>query len=163
MEAAMAASVVVASAFAAEPARPKVTSMEWFLRSLGEAPTVQPSPEWTGFTRPAWYQGVAAGATVRDRSGWSASLFVAYVDRLDFVDEPSVRLASTPVVNATLARRLTRSSRVSFDVFNVFDRKAPGVDYLTASQAWDPAGIADTFLFHPAEPRGFRIRFRATF
>ena len=156
----MAASCVVASAYAAAPARPQGTSMEWFLRSIDVAPPAEAMP-WTGFSRPAWYDGVAAGATVHNRA-WSASLFVAYVDRLDYVDQPSLRLGTTPVVNATVSGRITKSSSLSFDVFNVLDRQRPGLDYLSASQAWG-LGASDSFLTHPAEPRGFRIRLRLAF
>jgi outer membrane receptor protein involved in Fe transport len=163
MAAAMVASTVVVSAFAAEPARPHGTSMEWFLRSLGEAPAADPHAPWNGFSRPAQYQGVNAGTTVRDRSGWSASLFVAYVDRVHFADDAAAPLATTPVVNATVSRRLTRSTRLTFDVFNVLDRQVPGLDYLAASRAWDGSAAYDDFLFRPAEPRGFRLRLRISF
>lgn len=158
----MVASAYVVSAFAAEPARPKGTSMEGFLQSLGEGAGVAARAPWTGFARPARYEGVNAGATLRDASGWSASLFVAYVDRQGFADEPSARLVSTPVVNAVVSRRLTKSSRLAFDVINVLDRQPAGFDYLGASRAWD-AVASDNFLFHPAEPRGFRLRLRVTF
>lgn len=88
----------------------------------------------------------AAVATLRDRSGWSASLLVSPPERRAVLDEPSVR-ATPPVVNAAVSRRITRSSRLSFEVTNVFDRP--------------PA--TQPFLEPPAIKRGFGLHLRIGF
>jgi outer membrane receptor protein involved in Fe transport len=85
-------------------------------------------------------------ATVRDRSGWSASLLVAPPERRSFLEDPAIR-TTPPVVNATVSRPLTKSSRLSFDVTNVFDRQAPGGQFLEA----------------PLNSRGFGVRLRIGF
>jgi outer membrane receptor protein involved in Fe transport len=100
---------------------------------------------------------------VRDGSGWSASLFVANPRDRDTPDGVAARVRSMSFVNAQLTRRLTKTARVSFDVFNVFDKRAADFDYFSASAAWSRPGSRDDFLFHPAEPRGFRLSLRVTF
>lgn len=87
-----------------------------------------------------------AGATVRDRSGWSASLFVAPPPEKKSLFETAAPVATAPIVNASVSRRLRKDLRLSFDVSNVLDRHLPGENY----------------LFQPAEPRGFRLQLQKT-
>ena len=104
-----------------------------------------------------------AGATIRDRSGWSASLFVSTLGRSRMVDDEAKRLRSSSVVNAQIGRRLSKTTRLSFDVFNVFDHRGGDLDYFSASRLWSTYGLAENYLFNPAEPRGFRVRLRQAF
>ncbi|HET9652593.1 MAG TPA: hypothetical protein VFP36_10395 [Usitatibacter sp.] len=85
-------------------------------------------------------------ATLRDRSGWSASLLVSPPERRGFLDDPAIR-ATPPVVNAAVSRPLTRSSRLSFEITNVFDRQAS----------------AQPFLQPPTDQRGFGVHLRIGF
>ena len=105
----------------------------------------------------------SAGATVRYSSGWSASLFVSYFGRRQSLAENAVSLKPSSFVNARLSRNLSKNTRVTFDVFNVFDQRIGSVDYFSASHARSPAGAGESFLFNPDEPRGFRVRLRTTF
>jgi len=104
-----------------------------------------------------------AGATLRHLDGWSASLFVSGAAADRAAGDESVRLPDSVVVNARLTRRLTRSTWLGLDVFNVFDRRASGVDDFTMSRLWSPGGAPEDFLVHPGEPRGFRLTLRRTF
>ena len=94
--------------------------------------------------------------------GWSASLFVSHFGN-EGVDDEGERLRSSTLVNGRLNYNLTKATRLSLDVFNIFDRSAAPIDYYAASRLWGQPGMADDFLFHPAEPRGFRLRLRTTF
>lgn len=107
-------------------------------------------------------QAATAGATVRPLRGWSASLFVSHFGNEGIEDEGE-RLRSSTLVNGRLNYNLSKKTRVSLDVFNIFDKAAAPLDYYAASRLWGQPGMADDFLFHPAEPRGFRLRLRTTF
>ena len=88
-----------------------------------------------------------AGTTLKDRSGWSASLFVSpQPDRQSYA-EPAAPIEVPPAVNASISRHIAKGLRLSFDVNNVLDRHQP----------------SDNYLFQPAEPRGVVIRLRKTF
>ena len=135
--------------------------MDWFIQSLGE-PRADSVEVGSGIFRPVFIQGMNAGATVHNRI-WSASLFVSRATRMGFADDGAARLATSPVVNGTMSRLLSRDVRLTFDIFNVFDRTPAAADYFSASQLWQPTALSDTYLFHPGEPRGFRMRLRKTF
>lgn len=106
-------------------------------------------------------RNAAASATVRGY-GWSASLLVNYLGKRTGIDEPASVRAST-FVNGRLSRNLSKNTRVTFDVFNVFDQRLRDVDYFSASRMSSAFGAADSYLFSPAEPRGFRLKLRTTF
>jgi hypothetical protein len=104
-----------------------------------------------------------AGATVRPMRGWSASLFVSNFASGELGDGEGERLRSSTLVNGRLTHNLSKKTRVSLDVFNIFQQRIQAIDYHAASRLWGQPGMADDFLFHPAEPRGFRLRLRTTF
>ena len=72
-------------------------------------------------------------------------------------------MRSNTTVGEQLSLRLTRSTRMNVDVFNVFDRKSGEVDYFTGSQIFRQPGTLDGYLTHPAEGRGFRLSLTARF
>lgn len=104
-----------------------------------------------------------AGATLRARGGWRASLFVSRAFTAPGTRDASLLLPTSSAVNAQLARNLTKSIRVTFDAFNLLDRRDPALDEFVASRAYAPAAMASGYLVHPGEPRGFRIGIRETF
>jgi outer membrane receptor protein involved in Fe transport len=104
-----------------------------------------------------------AGATLRDRRGWTASLFVARLYSDPLAEDEGMRIPDSAVVNARLTRRLGHDVLAALDIFNVFDRRAPGVDGLTLSR-WAGAGSANaSYLSTPGEPRGVRLSLRWIF
>jgi hypothetical protein len=103
-----------------------------------------------------------AGATLHDGRGWSASLFVSHA-LADPAAGDGVRLADSTAVNARLARRLSASTTLTLDVFNVLDRAAGTLEAFVASNHWNAGGMPRDFLVHPGEPRGFRLGVRWTF
>jgi TonB dependent receptor len=105
----------------------------------------------------------SAGATLRAPNGWSASLLVSSFGRRQTVEEDSLRGKASSFVNARLSRNLSKKTRVTFDVFNVFDRRLGNVDYFSTTRVWNQPGAGDNFLFNPLEPRGFRVKLRTTF
>lgn len=107
-------------------------------------------------------RSASAAATVRAPGGWNASLLVSYLGKRAGIDEDSSLRAST-FVNARLSRKLSKNTRMSFDVLNVFDQRLRDVDYFSASRLSTASGANDGYLFNPAEARGFRLRLRTTF
>lgn len=104
-----------------------------------------------------------AGATLRARGGWSASLFVSRLFAAPGANDASLLLPTSTALNAQLSRSLTRSVRVTFDAFNLLDRRDPALDDFIASRTYAPVAMAGGYLVHPGEPRGFRIGIRKTF
>ena len=102
-----------------------------------------------------------AGATLRDASGWSASLFVSHALADSGADR--VRLADSTAVNARLARRLGRGTTLTLDLFNLLDRRDPGLDAFVASSRWSSGGMPEDYLVHPGEARGLRLGIRKAF
>jgi hypothetical protein len=105
----------------------------------------------------------SAGATLRTPDGWTASLLVNSLGRRDTLAGDSAPVRSSTFVNGRLSRNLGKRSRVSLDVFNVFDQRVGPIDYFSTSRLWEQPGAGDSFLFNPAEPRGFRLKLRTTF
>ena len=104
-----------------------------------------------------------AGATLRAKGGWSASLFVSRAFARPGADDASLLLPSSTALNAQLSRGLTRTLHVTFDAFNLLDRRDAAMDEFIASRTYAPAAMAGGYLVHPGEPRGFRIGIRKTF
>jgi outer membrane receptor protein involved in Fe transport len=120
-----------------------------------------PAPE--SFGRVRGPQVHIAGATLRNLGGWSASLFVTRASADAAADDESLRIPDSTAVNARLARRIFRHTTLTLDAFNLFDRRAHGVDELVASQRWSQGGTPEDFLVHPGEGRGVRLGIRWTF
>jgi outer membrane receptor protein involved in Fe transport len=76
----------------------------------------------------------------------------------DLTEDGTQRSAATTLASARLGWRVTPDLTVTADVFNLFDKKASGIDYYYTSRlAGEPAGGADDRHFHPVEPRAVRV------
>jgi hypothetical protein len=104
----------------------------------------------------------SAAATVYAPNGWTASLLVNSLGKRDSLTGET-RLRPSTFVNARIARNLSKTTRVSIDVFNVFDQGVGAVDYFSAARLGSGPAATDSYLFNPAEPRGFRVKVRTTF
>lgn len=65
---------------------------------------------------------------------------------------------STALLYGRIGYAVSRSTRISLDVFTLLDRKASDVDYLYRSRlrGEQPDGV-DGIHFHPVEPRSVRL------
>ena len=104
----------------------------------------------------------SAGATVRMSRDWDVRLAVNYLGPRDAADEGAA-LRSTTLANAQVAWWLGHTTRVSLDVFNVFNQRLLVVDSFAASRAGMLEGAGEKFLSSPAEPRGFLLKLRTRF
>jgi hypothetical protein len=93
----------------------------------------------------------SATATLQPVQGWSTNVGLSYLGKRTGLDERTSISGST-YVNAGLTRNLSRQTRVSLDLLNIFDRALHDVDYFSASR-----------LTNQVEPRGIRLRLRTTF
>ena len=104
----------------------------------------------------------SAGATFRMSRDLDAKLSVSYLGPRDNVDEGAALPGST-LANFQLVRWFGRTTRLSLDVFNVFNQRALAVDSLVASRAGLLDGTGEKFLTSPADPRGFLLKLRTRF
>ncbi len=93
----------------------------------------------------------SATATLHPMEGWSANVGLSYLGKRTALDGRA-SIAGSTYVNAGLTRNLSRQTRVSLDLLNIFDRALHDVDYFSASR-----------LTNQVEPRGIRLRLRTTF
>ncbi|WP_354670179.1 TonB-dependent receptor [Janthinobacterium sp. SUN120] len=98
------------------------------------------------------------GVTVTDQGPWSGAFQLRYFGPRPLIEDNSVRSASTTLAYARLAYQLNRKTRLSLDVFNLFDKRASDIDYYYASRLPGEAadGVNDRH-FHPVEPRSVRL------
>nr|WP_314606403.1 TonB-dependent receptor [uncultured Janthinobacterium sp.] len=98
------------------------------------------------------------GVTVTDRGPWSGAFQLRYFGPRPLIEDNSVRSASTTLAYARVAYQINRKTRLSLDVFNLFDKRASDIDYYYASRLPGEAaeGVNDRH-FHPVEPRSVRL------
>jgi outer membrane receptor protein involved in Fe transport len=74
------------------------------------------------------------------------------------IEDNSVCSASTTLAYARLGYKVSPATRITLDVFNLFDKQASDIDYYYQSRL--PGEAADGMNdrhFHPAERRSLRL------
>lgn len=159
----MAAGLAAVSAFAALPAAAldpiglSWSALEMQAAALQRGWTVLPyasSPD---------PHAAAAGATMLSPGGWRASLFVTRFAPSFGQADDTLRLKPTSFVTARLSHFVAKDTRFTLEVFNVFDHRSQGADFLALTRPWSVPGMNENYLSDPAEPRGFRVRIGRTF
>ena len=104
-------------------------------------------------------QAVAAGGiTLRNLGPWTASIFGRYFGPAPLIEDNSAKSKATTLFSAQATYELTRSTRLRFDVFNIFDAKSNDITYYYASRLpGEPAEGVNDIHFHPTESRSFRL------
>ena len=102
-------------------------------------------------------QVVSLGLTVPETRGWSGHVHLRYFGPRVLVEDERVRSHPTALTNARVGYAIDRRTRVALDVFNVFNRKVTDSDYYYASRLRGEAVAVEDVVFHPAEPRTFRV------
>ncbi|WP_422015199.1 TonB-dependent receptor [Roseateles sp.] len=105
--------------------------------------------------------------TVRDIGPWSASVQWRYLGSGALIEDNSVRSRSSLTTNLRVSRKLGamfgKASEITFDVFNVLNRKLNDIEYFYESQLpGEAAPVADRHV-HPAEPRTVRVTLKVGF
>lgn len=125
--------------------------------AVSRARFTQPDP--AGERIPGSLGKVASfGATVTGLGRWSGGVQARYFGPRPLIEDGSVRSRSTALLYGRIGYAVSRSTRISLDVFNLLDRKASDVDYLYSSRLrGEPAEGIDDIHFHPVEPRSVRL------
>lgn len=99
------------------------------------------------------------GVSVKDFGPWSGTVHARYFGPRPLVEDNSVQSRSSINFAARAAYKVDARTSVSFDVFNLFNRKASDIDYYYASRVnpGEPAAGVNDIHFHPVEPRTFRV------
>jgi len=101
--------------------------------------------------------------TLRDLGPWSASLHWRYLGSGALIEDNSVRSKSSLTTNLRVSRKLWNKAEVTFDVFNLLNRKMNDIEYYYESQLpGEAAPVADKHV-HPAEPRTLRVTLKMGF
>ena len=103
-----------------------------------------------------------AGATLRNLNGWTAKLFVAWFRPGHGIEDDLLELRPSSTVNAQFSRLVARRTRLTVDLFNLFDTRRGDTPFADA-RAWRQPGAIDSYFFHPAQGRGARVRLRIAF
>lgn len=97
------------------------------------------------------------GATV-NRGHWSGAFNLRYFGPRPLTEDNRLRSASSTLAYARVGYRFNPTTRLTFDVFNLFNRKASDIDYYYVSRLpGEPAGGVEDRHFHPVEPRALRV------
>jgi hypothetical protein len=113
---------------------------------------------------PGAVEGVASVALAVDNLGpYFGALQLRYFGPRPLVEDNSVRSRGTATLNGRIGYKLSKSTRIELEGFNLTNRQDSAIDYYYESRlAAEPAGVADVH-FHPIEPRSFRVNFTTNF
>lgn len=91
-------------------------------------------------------------------SCWSAAFETRYFGPRPLVEDNSVRSSPTFLAYARVGYRIAPRTKLTLDVFNLFDKAASDIDYCYNSRlpGEEAAGVADRH-FHPVEPGTARL------
>ena len=98
------------------------------------------------------------GVTVNDIGRWFGGFDLRHFGPRPLIEDNSVRSASTTLAYARIGYKLRADTRLTLDVFNLFDKRASDIDYHYQSRLPGEAadGVNDIH-FHPVEPRSLRL------
>ncbi len=98
------------------------------------------------------------GVTVTDVGRWYGGFDLRYFGPRPLVEDNSVRSSSTTLAYARIGYKISPKTKLTLDVFNLFDKQASDIDYYYQSRlkGESPDGVNDVH-FHPVEPRTMRL------
>ncbi len=103
-------------------------------------------------------EGVASVAVIADAGGrWSGSLQLRHFGPRPLIEDNSVRSDSTTTLNGRLRYRINELTSVELLGFNLLDSKQSAIDYYNDSYTFNGVSGLSGRVFHPIEPRNFRV------
>lgn len=98
------------------------------------------------------------GVTFTDVGRWYGGFDLRYFGPRPLVEDNSVRSSSTTLAYARVGYKISPKTKLTLDVFNLFDKQASDIDYYYQSRlkGESPDGVNDVH-FHPVEPRTMRL------
>ncbi len=107
---------------------------------------------------------LSLGATVTDYGPWFGHAQLRYFGPRPLIEDNSQRSKATTLAYLRVGYKVSPSTKLALDVFNLFDRKASDIDYYYASRlAGEPAEGVNDIHFHPVEPRSLRLTLSTAF
>ncbi len=104
------------------------------------------------------------GVTLNDLGRWSGAFQLRYFGPRPLIEDNSVRSQSTTLAYARVGYKVDTKTKLSLDIFNLFNRQASDIDYYYPSRlAGEPAEGINDIHFHPVEPRTFRLTLTRNF
>jgi outer membrane receptor protein involved in Fe transport len=107
---------------------------------------------------PGAVEGVAQLAlTFTPQGPWTGALRLRYFGPRPLVEDNSVRSKGTATVNGRLAYKLSKSTQLELEGFNLANRRDSAIDYFYTSRLKNEVQPVDDVHFHPIESRSFRL------
>ena len=101
---------------------------------------------------------ISSGVTVHDLKGWHSSLRWRYFGPRYLTQDGSQRSPATSLLYYNLGYRINKMWSIEGDIFNLLNAKADDIDYFyTYRLQGEPAAGVSGDVFHPVEPRTFRV------
>jgi TonB dependent receptor/TonB-dependent Receptor Plug Domain len=107
---------------------------------------------------------MSIGATVNNLNNWSGAFQLRHFGPRPLIEDNSVKSNSTTIAYARVAYQFNPKTKVTLDVFNLFNRKQSDIDYFYTSRLNGESvdGVEDKH-FHPVEPISARITLNMNF
>ena len=118
-----------------------------------------------GSSIPGSIQTVASfGATLKDWGPWFGQFQFRYFGPRPLIEDASYDSKATTLAYLRAGYKFTEATKITVDVFNLFNRKASDIDYYYASRlrGEQTDGVNDVH-FHPVEPRSLRFTITTSF
>ena len=98
------------------------------------------------------------GVTVNDLGRWYGGFDLRHFGPRPLIEDNSVRSSATTLAYARAGYKFNKNTRLTIDVFNLFDKQASDIDYYYPSRLKGEVddGVND-FHFHPVERRSLRV------
>ena len=100
---------------------------------------------------------ISAGVTLDSKAGWFGGARWRYFGPRPLIEDNSARSRATSIVNARAGYAFDKKTRLSVDLYNLFNAKHNDVDYFYASRLRGEAAAVSDFHFHPVESRAVRL------
>ena len=103
-------------------------------------------------------EGVASIAAIIDNSGpYTGSLQLRYFGPRPLTEDNSVRSNSTTTVNGKFGYQVNKDTKIELIGFNLLNSEKSAIDYYNGSYTFNGTSGLSGRVFHPIEPRSFRI------
>jgi outer membrane receptor protein involved in Fe transport len=172
--------IFVGDAGTTEPSRPSIR------RGVELTSSWRPTPTWefdsdislsrarfrdndpAGNYVPGAMNKVASIGSTYSHGPWKVGARVRYYGGRALTQDNSIRGSASTMVNLRTSYAINKSTEISMDIFNLFNRKANDIEYAYASRLPFEAPFVDgvtsvTRHIHPAPPRTARLGLRIGF
>jgi outer membrane receptor protein involved in Fe transport len=97
------------------------------------------------------------GLTVDQIGPWFGALRFRYFGPRPLIEDNSLRSAGSALTNLRLGYKLDQRTRLTLDIYNLFDHKVNDVEYWYESQLNNEMQAQGDRHLHPSEPRSLRL------